>query len=118
MSNGENKEETKGLNIKAKTKETLYSERRFRQKFIWNCGKLQIDQRILYFISKWFFSIVLLIFCCYEISIDSDACTNPLLNWYTTIIGIIVTTWIGHLKVNSSISTISSNNSINNNNNK
>lgn len=43
---------------------------------------------------KLFISILLLVFCCIQIIRDSDGCSNSLLTWYCSIIGIIVTAWI------------------------
>ena len=49
---------------------------------------------LLLFVTKVFFSTLILLFCALQIHRDSDSCSNPLLTWYCSIIGVIVTAWV------------------------
>ena len=55
---------------------------------------LVCDSRILRVLIRVLFSMIILIFCCYEISKDSDGCSNSLLSWYCSTIGIVLTAWV------------------------
>ena len=50
--------------------------------------------RSLVFYTQALFSAGILVFCCYQISRDSDGCSNSLLSWYCSVIGVIVTNWV------------------------
>ena len=71
------------------------SGKTFERKNLWSCcGNKRIDRRFVVLGAQAFFSILVLIFCCSEIRRDPDSCTNTLLSWHCSIIGIIVHAWV------------------------
>ena len=86
------------INIQAEQKEPLQQPPSRdsvvgRSSSLWKgCGCL-IDKRCLMFSSKLAFSFIILIFACGQIVRNSDACSNSLLSWYCSIIGVILGTF-------------------------
>lgn len=72
------------------TRSESYNTKRERRRNTWHSCCWDVDRRCLFFSAKITFSFIIMLFCCIMIYRDSDACSNSLLSWYCSIVGLIL----------------------------
>lgn len=60
----------------------------------WKSCCFRVDKRCLHFSSRVVFSAIVLLFAISQIIRDPDSCTNSMMSWYCSLIGLILGSYL------------------------
>lgn len=60
---------------------------------LWQSCCIKCDKQVVQYVTKTFFAVCILGFTCIQIANNTDPC-NPLLTWYTSLVGMIAGSYI------------------------
>ncbi len=69
-------------------------QRQQQNKYKWRSCCWDLDKRCLLFSTKVMFSAIILFFALYQIAYDSNGCSNNLLSWYCSLVGVILGSFV------------------------